>query len=82
MTMMNKFQDLMEASVPVRVVVDTTVNDAHLKTIKGVIAHVGRNYIEVGRTASQDERAQHKTEKARVIIPMSRIVEVVYYRLE
>lgn len=80
--MMNKFQDLMAASVPVKVVVDTTAGDAHLKTIKGVIAHVGRNYIEIGRTASQDEKSQYKTEKARVIVPMSRIVEVVYYQSE
>jgi hypothetical protein len=80
--MMNKFQDLMEAAVPVKVVVDTTANDAHLKTIKGVIIHVGRNYIEIDRAASQDEKSQYKIEKARVIVPMSRIAEVVCYRFD
>jgi len=80
--MMNKFQNLMEAAVPVKIVVDTTENDAPLKTIKGVIMHVGRNYIEIDRVASQDEKSQYKTETARVIVPMSRIVQVVYYRSE
>jgi hypothetical protein len=78
--MMNKFQDLMEAAVPVRVVVDTTADDTPLKTIKGVIVHVGRNYIEIDRPTSEHEKSQYKTENARVIVPMSRIVEVVYYQ--
>ena len=80
--MMNKFQDLMEAAVPVRVVVDTSASDAPLKAIKGVIRHVGRNYIEIDRAASQDEKSQYNTEKARVIVPMNKIVEVVYYQFE
>ena len=80
--MMNKFQDLMEAAVPVKVVVDTNASDAPLKTIKGVIKHVGRDYIEVDRPTSQDEKSQYKTQTARVIVPMSKIVEVVYYRFE
>ena len=80
--MMNKFQDLMEAAVPVKVVVDTTANDAPLKAINGVIVHVGRNYIEIDRPTLEDEKSQYKAEKARVIVPMSKIVEVVYYRFE
>ncbi|MHA2378783.1 MAG: hypothetical protein ACXADS_05880 [Candidatus Thorarchaeota archaeon] len=80
--MMNKFQDLMEAAVPVKVVVDTTTKHAHLKTVEGVIIHVGRNYIEIERAAVEDEKSQHNTEKVRVIIPMSKIAEVVHYRFE
>ncbi|MFX0045360.1 MAG: hypothetical protein ACFE8Z_05895 [Candidatus Hermodarchaeota archaeon] len=80
--MMNKFQDLMEAAVPVRVVVDTTADDTRLKMIKGIIAHVGRNYIEIDRPTLEDEKSQYKTKRARVIVPMSRIVEVVYYQSE
>ncbi|UCH03967.1 MAG: hypothetical protein JSW05_10295 [Candidatus Thorarchaeota archaeon] len=80
--MMNKFQDLMEAAVPVKVVVDTTADGTPFKAIRGVIVHVGRNYIEVDRSTSEDEKSKYKIDKARVIIPMSRIVEVVYYQSE
>ena len=72
----------MEAAAPVKVVVDTTASDAPLKTIKGDIKNVSRNYIEVDRSTSQDEKSQYKTEMARVIVPINRIVEVVYYQFE
>ncbi|MFQ5831340.1 MAG: hypothetical protein ACE5H4_01395 [Candidatus Thorarchaeota archaeon] len=80
--MMNKFQDLMEAAVVVKVVVDTTADDLHLKTVEGIIKHVGREYIEIERAADTDEKSRHKTERVRVIVPINKIAEVIYYQLE
>jgi len=78
--MMNKFQDLMGAEVPVQVVIDTGSNDAAHNSVKGIIKHVGRNYIEVVRTTNQDEKARYGTDDVRVIVPIERIAEVLYYQ--
>ncbi len=72
----------MEAAVIVRVVVDANIDDMHFKTVEGIIKHVGREYIEIDRAADTDEKSQHKTEKARVIVPINRIAEVIYYQFE
>jgi hypothetical protein len=80
--MMNKFQDLMNASVPVQLVVDAITDRAHHKVIKGTIKHVGRNYLEVGRAATGDEATQFGTEEVRVIVPIEKIAEVIYSKSE
>lgn len=76
--MMNKFQDLMNDEVPVQLVVDAITDRAHHKVVKGTIKHVGRNYIEVGRTATGDEKSQFGSDDVRVIIPIEKVAEVIY----
>ncbi|MGD9381535.1 MAG: hypothetical protein PVI03_03745 [Candidatus Thorarchaeota archaeon] len=80
--MMNKFQDLMNEKVPVQIVVDAITDRAHHKVVKGTIKHVTRNYIEIGRTATGDEKSQFGTDEVRVIIPIDKIAEVIYSRSE
>ncbi|MHA2071801.1 MAG: hypothetical protein ACW985_08445 [Candidatus Thorarchaeota archaeon] len=80
--MMNKFQDLMNASVKVQLVVDAITDRAHHKVVKGTIKHVGRNYLEVGRVATGDEATQFGAEEVRVIIPIGKIAEVIYSKSE
>jgi hypothetical protein len=76
--MMNKFQDLMNDKVPLQIVVDAITDRAHHKVVKGFIKHVGRNYIEIGRTATGDEKSQFGSEDVRIIIPFEKIAEVIY----
>lgn len=76
--MMNKFQDLMNDKVPVQLVVDAVTDRAHHKVIKGIIKHVTRNYIEVSRAATGDEKSQFGTDEVRVIISIEKIAEVIY----
>ena len=76
--MMNKFQDLMNDKVLVQLVIDVATDTAHHKVVKGIIKHVTRNFIEVGRAATGDEKAQMGTDEVRVIIPMEKIAEVIY----
>ena len=76
--MMNKFQDLMGAKVPVQVVVNA--DDTMHSVVKGIIKNVGRNYIEVGRPTNQDEKARYSTDDVRVIIPVDKIAQVMYYQ--
>jgi hypothetical protein len=75
---MNKFQDLMNDAVPVQIVVDAITDRAHHKVVKGIIKHVGRNYIEVGRVATGDEKTHFGTDEAVILIPIGKIAEVVY----
>ena len=76
--MMNKLQDLMNDKIPVQLVVDAITDRAHHKVVKGTIMHVGRNYIEVGREATGDEKAQFGSDKVRVLIPIEKVAEVIY----
>jgi hypothetical protein len=76
--MMNKFQDLMNDKVHVQLVVDAITDRAHHKVIKGIIVHVGRNYIEISRAATGDEKAQLGSDDVKVLIPLERIAEVIY----
>ena len=76
--MMNKFQDLMNEKVPVQLVVDAITDRAHHKVVKGTIKLVTRNYIEIGRAATGDEKSQFGTDEVRVIIPIEKIAEVIY----
>ena len=76
--MMNKFQDLMNAQVQLQIVVDTMTDRAHHKVVKGVIRYVGRNFIEVGRPATGDEKAQVGSDEVRVVIPIDKVAEVIY----
>ncbi|MFX0107498.1 MAG: hypothetical protein ACFE7R_04375, partial [Candidatus Hodarchaeota archaeon] len=71
--MMNKFQDLLNDASRVQLVVDAITDRAHHKVVKGTIKHVGRNYIEVGRLATEDEKSQLGTDEVRVIIPIVKI---------
>jgi hypothetical protein len=80
--MMNKFQDLMNEKVPVQVVVDAITDRAHHKVVKGIVKHVTRNYIEIGRTATGDEKSQFGTDEVRVIVPIEKIAEVIYSKSE
>ena len=77
-TMMNKFQDLMTDKVPVQLVVDAITDRAHHKVVKGIIMHAGRDYVEVGRAATGDEKSQFNTDEVRVLIPIVKIAEVIY----
>ena len=76
--MMNKFQDLMSDAVPVQVIVDTVTDKALHKVVKGIIRHVGRNYIEIGRPATGDEKSQLGTDEVRVVVPIEKVAEVIY----
>jgi hypothetical protein len=76
--MMNKLQDLMNDKVPVQLVVDATTDRAHHKVVKGIIRNVSRNYIEIGRSATGDEKSQFGTDEVRIIIPLDKIAEIIY----
>ena len=75
---MNKFQDLMNAKAPIQLVVDAITDRAHHKVVKGTVRLVTRNYIEIGRIATGDEKSQFGRDEVRVIIPMEKIAEVIY----
>ena len=77
--MMNKFQELMEKSIPVEVIIDTSDDDSHYNCIRGIIKNIGRDYIEVGRAAYQDEKSRYGVEEVTTIIPIDRIAEMNYY---
>ena len=76
--MMNKFQDLMNDKVQVQLVVDATTDRAHHKVVKGTVVHVGRNYIEVSREATGDEKTQLGSDKVKILVPIEKIAEVIY----
>lgn len=76
--MMNKFQDLMNDKIPVQLVIDAVTDKAHHKVVKGLIKHVGRNYIEVGRTATGDEKSEFGRDEVWVLVPLEKIAEVIY----
>ena len=76
--MMNKLQDLMNDKIPVQLVVDAITDRAHHKVVKGTIKNVSRNYVEVGRAATGDEKAQFGSDAVRVIIPLEKIAEIIY----
>ncbi|MFW9809357.1 MAG: hypothetical protein ACFFE6_08255 [Candidatus Thorarchaeota archaeon] len=80
--MMNKLQDLMNAKIPVQLVVDFNADKAHHKLVKGIIKNVSRNYVEIGRAATGDEKAQIGGDEVRVIIPIERIGEIIYAQNE
>ena len=75
---MNKFQDLMNNQVQLQLVVDAITDRPHHKVVKGTIKHVGRNYIEIGRSANGDEKAQLGSDEVRIIIPIEKVAEVIY----
>ena len=79
---MNKLQDLMNAKIPVQLVVDFIADKAHHKLVKGIIKNVSRNYVEIGRAATGDEKAQIGGDEVRVIIPIERIGEIIYAQNE
>ena len=76
--MMNKLQDLMNDKIPLQLVVDAITDRAHHKVVKGLIRNVSRNYVEVGRTATGDEKSQFGCDTVRVIIPIEKIAEIIY----
>ena len=76
--MMNKLQDLMNDKVPLQLVLDATTDRAHHKVVKGIIKNVSRNYVEVGRPATGDEKSQLGHDEVRVIIPIDKIAEIIY----
>lgn len=76
--MMNKFQDLMSDAVPVQLVVDAITDRAHHKVVKGTIINVSRNYIEIRRAATGDEKSQFSSDDVIVIVPIEKIAEVIY----
>ncbi|MFW9837628.1 MAG: hypothetical protein ACFFE7_08910 [Candidatus Thorarchaeota archaeon] len=75
---MNKLQDLMNAKIPIQLVVDSVTDRAHHKVVKGIIKNVSRNFVEVGRTATGDEKSHLNSDEVRVIIPIEKIAEVIY----
>ena len=76
--MMNKLQDLMGEAIQVQIVVDALTDRAHHKVVKGIIKNVSREFIEVGRPATGDEKSQLSADDVRIIIPMEKIGEVIY----
>jgi hypothetical protein len=76
--MMNKLQDLMNDKIPVQLVVDAITDRAHHKVIKGIIKNVSRNYVEIGRAATGDEKSQLGSDVVRIIIPIEKIAEIIY----
>lgn len=75
---MNKLQDLMNDKIAIQLVVDVITDKAHHKLVKGVVKNVSRNYVEIGRPATGDEKSQLDSEQVRVIIPIDRIAEIIY----
>ena len=78
MKMMNKLQDLMNDKIPIQLVVDAVTDRAHHKVVKGIIKNVSRNYVEVGRAATGDEKSQFGSDEVKVIIPIDKIAEIIY----
>jgi len=78
MNMMNKLQDLMNDKVPVQLIVDAITDRAHHKVVKGVIKNVSRNYVEIGRAATGDEKSQFGSDEVRIIVPIEKIAEIIY----
>lgn len=76
--MMNKLQDLMNDKIPVQLVVDALTDRAHHKVVKGIIKNVSRNYVEIGRAATGDEKSQFGSDEVRIIIPIDKIAEIIY----
>ncbi|MGD9395721.1 MAG: hypothetical protein PVJ05_04780 [Candidatus Thorarchaeota archaeon] len=76
--MMNKLQDLMNDKVPIQLVIDAITDRAHHKVVKGIIKNVSRNYVEVGRAATGDEKSQFGSDEVKVIIPLEKIAEIIY----
>lgn len=77
--MMNKFQELLDKNIPVEVIIDTSDDDSHYNSVRGVIKSIGRDYIEIGRAPYQDEKSRYGIEEVRTIIPFDRIAELNYY---
>jgi hypothetical protein len=75
---MNKLQDLMNDKIPVQFVVDAITDRAHHKVVKGIIKNVSRNYVEIGRAATGDEKSQFGSDVVRIIIPIEKIAEIIY----
>ncbi len=76
--MMNKLQDLMNDKVPIQLVIDAITDRAHHKVVKGIIKNVSRNYVEVGRAATGDEKSQFGSDEVKIIIPLEKIAEIIY----
>ncbi|NHJ12770.1 MAG: hypothetical protein EAX95_03800 [Candidatus Thorarchaeota archaeon] len=81
-TMMNRFQDLMRANNLVRIVVDAPIQEFYLQVVDGKIKHVSKEYCEVERLATPDEKSKHGADKVCVLIPFTRIIEVICYDIE
>jgi hypothetical protein len=77
--MMNRYQDLMRNKSKVRLVIDTVVDKNYVQIIDGIVTHSASNYIEAERDATADEKAKYGKDKVRVIIPISRISQVICY---
>ena len=78
MKMMNKLQDLMNDKIPIQLVVDAVTDRAHHKVVKGTIKNVSRNYVEIGRAATGDEKSQFGSDEVKIIIPIDKIAEIIY----
>ena len=76
---MNRYQDLMRTKAKVRLVIDTVVEKGQAQIIDGIITHTANSYIEVERDANPDERSKYGKQKVTVIIPHSRISEIICY---
>ena len=53
-----------------------------MKVVKGIIKNVSRNYVEVGRVATGDEKSQFGSDVVRIIIPIDKIAEIIYAHKE
>ena len=68
----------MNDKIPVQLVVDALTDRAHHKVVKGIIKNVSRNYVEIGRAATGDEKSQFGSDEVRIIIPIDKIAEIIY----
>ena len=76
---MNRFQDLMRTGIFIRVVVDVPIQEFYLQVVDGTVKHVSKEYLEIQRLATPDEKSKHGIETVCVLIPLPRIAEVICY---
>lgn len=77
--MMNRFQDLMRNKSKVRLVIDTVVAKNYVQIIDCVVTQSASHFIEAERDATPDEKSKYGMDKVKVIIPISKISQVICY---
>jgi hypothetical protein len=68
----------MNDKVPIQLVVDAITDRAHHKVVKGIIKNVSRNYVEIVRPATGDEKSQLGSDEVGIIIPIDKVAEIIY----
>ncbi len=63
----------------IRVIVDTIVDDSHVRSVDGTIQQVCDDFILVSRASTADERSKLGGSTVSVSIPTARIAQVIWY---